>query len=131
MFDHRRITFPTVRDGIWRIACDCGWRANLPPTHYRPEQGKAYIEAALERLFVDHLPADARHLYVRVDRRPGHEGAWVMPEGVPVSVGHHYESDGTFRAAVIGRVSGDFPVGEVITESGQIFRLDDNADDPR
>lgn len=80
---------------------------------------------AVDRLFINHLPADGLRSYVKVDRRAGFEGAWVMPIGVPVNIMHWWENDGTYWASTAGAIEGEFPVGEILTVDGQIFRLDD------
>lgn len=109
--------------GKWHTACDCGWSASVPLLSTDGKtMNKPLIEAQLEKVFVEHLPADQRRLYLLIDQRPGHEAVWVMPLGEPAILESHGEEKGV-RFGFIN-TGEEFPIGEIRTAEGQIFRIE-------
>lgn len=115
---HRRVEYPTPIGETWKIGCTCGWKAGLP-------QWTENLKEELDRMFVAHVPEGERRTYVRVDRQPGREGQWLMPEGAPCALARFWgDAQSGFFVELVAPVSGIFPVGEVMTEDGRIFRMD-------
>lgn len=117
---HRRVEYPQPSGETWKIGCACGWKGGAP-------QWTENLKEELNRQFVEHVPEDQRRVYVRVDRRPGCEGQWLMPEGVFCTFGKFWgDIENGFFVAADHPVQGIFPVGEVFTADGQIFRFEDD-----
>jgi len=123
VMQHRRVIYPAPSGPLWRMDCSCGWCGSVKMEDcFGMSVGEIMDE--LNRIFVEHVPLDDRSAYVKVDRRAGMEGQWLMPEGIPCAFGRFFETaDGWFvemehpeRRTII--------VGEVITEDGQVLRLD-------
>lgn len=104
---------------MWPIRCDCGWAALIVVK----DRSRAEIEEAVEAKYREHLPPDERELYVLVDQRPGHEGNWLMPVGSPAIIRAWFESEGEYRAHLIGtpRI---FPIGEIRIADGRVFKIE-------
>jgi hypothetical protein len=128
-----------LRNGRWKIRCDCGWEHDISPHRGNTVLQGHEIADLLETAFVGHLSASERHLYILVDQRPDHVGNWIMPEGSPCLLISHFESDGIriarFMPAEVecgedgsvakpkrGAEPGLLPVGEIRTADGKVFR---------
>lgn len=127
---HRRVEYPSPIGENWKIGCSCGWNASLPTITYD-------LAKELDKLFVEHVPEAERRTYVRVDSRlipdprdPDGEsmtpaGNWLMPEGIPCVFSRFWgDAQEGFFVSLIEPVKGIFPVGEVFTHDGRIFRQD-------
>lgn len=121
---HQRIDYPAVSQGNWRIGCTCGWNGKLPAK----DPTKPWED--LDALFVAHVPAESLRTYVLVDQRASQadpekpRGNFLMPEGVPCLFDRHWEDDGLRWVHLVEPVEGDFPVGEVRTENGRVFKAE-------
>lgn len=121
----------------WRIDCDCGWRGEIPRYAGSRDLPRDEAERELNKLFVAHVPAGQRQLYVLVDqRRSGLEdendlelptGNMIMPEGKPCTLLGWIERAGVYRGRVKGFDHNDpeleLPIGEIRTADGRVFRI--------
>jgi hypothetical protein len=129
---HRRIPHPSPVRGGYVIECSCGWRSRIEPSDERIRDRRTR-EAALNSLFVEHVPADRRRSYVLVDQRqvpdPNDEertlpvGNFIMPEGVPCQFSSHWDDDGVRYVQIEKPAREVLPVGEIRTADGQVFIL--------
>lgn len=131
---HRRVPHPSPIKGGYVIGCTCGWRGRIEPSDKRIRDRTAR-EAALNALFVEHVPADRRRAYVLVDQRQLPDpsdpdggrtlpvGNFIMPEGVPCQFSAHWEDDGVRYVQIEKPKREVLPVGEIRTADGQVFIL--------
>jgi hypothetical protein len=129
---HRRIPHPSPIRGGYVIKCTCGWSGRIEPDDERI-RNPVTREAALNALFVEHVPEDKRRTYVLVDQRQVPDpadpdsmlpvGNFIMPEGVPCQFSAHWEDDGVRYVQLEAPIAGTMPVGEVRTADGKVFIL--------
>lgn len=138
---HIRRPHPFPVQEHWRIDCDCGWSGKLCRFEGPRELGRAEAEKRLNQLFIDHVPADRRQLYILVDQRPSREieedaegnlfepatGNFIMPEGKPCTLLGWWEENGLYRGKVRGFDLKDpvleLPIGEIRTAEGKVYRV--------
>lgn len=123
LMKHRRIVYPMPRSMSWKRGCSCGWEGHVSLVA-RVSVKSDEVQDELDAMYVAHIPETERRLYVKVDRRPGSEGQWIMPEGVPCGFEQWHEDAGVYRAALKWPVTTTLPIGEIITEDGRVFRME-------
>lgn len=129
LFRHMRKVYPSPVAGKWRLECKCGWRGEIDAVKADGSAVEPKVrDPELQRMFIEHLPPGARRLYVLVDRRPGHNGNWIMPEGVAVDL-RSWTQDGKFYRGEVAEFGCDkqpinLPIGEIRTEEGRVFRAE-------
>ena len=124
MMQHRRVVYPAPSGQNWHMGCSCGWKTSIDlATPGLPVKGED-IQALLDDRFVSHLAPSESGQYLKVDRRPGHEGQWIMPEGRWCMFSDWYIEDDTYFAKVVVPVQETMVIGEIITEQGQVFRME-------
>lgn len=125
--------------GRWQIECDCGWSGWANGMSGGKPRTSDQISDELDRLFVAHLPAGERELYLLIDQRqvtvedddgePQQvaRGNFVMPIGTPCLLTRWHEKDGVrwghYLVPETGQ-AGELPVGEIRTADNRVFRLD-------
>lgn len=131
LLKHRRIHHPTPSFDRWKIECSCGWSGFLS---LRLGVGKTtgqFVDM-LEQRYREHLPEDEKYAYVFVDARPWGDaeenairGVWLMPAGEPCALEAIEGSEDEGHIATISEpVHGKFPVGEVHTPEGRVFKVE-------
>lgn len=144
---HYRRPAQMAQQGVWHIRCDCGWAGQISAFAGARVLKAQEVEDQLEKLFVDHLPADKRRLYIMVDQRQDSiaevereagkvelvccaNGNWLMPEGVQCVLTSHFEADGIRYGNYLVPDTGEtgrLPIGEIRTADGRVFRYDGPA----
>lgn len=120
---HRRKVYPMPSGQVWKMGCNCGWEGSIDLAGLR-DATAGDVQELLNDQFVGHLPKDGRQSYVLIDQRPGQEGNWLMPEGVPCYFEHWHQDGELFYADLLQPVAGRFPVGEIRCETGETLRLE-------